>query len=478
MTVKRRAPQAPEWPPALDESETPEEKKNRLKAEAEARKVSEMIDKQLEQERTQRLKKNGGKILLLGQAESGKSTVLKNFQLYFAPKAFQKEAELWRPVIHLNLVRSINFVISFVSSSRLPPPREDKARRPSNSSQLNPELRKLCIRLAPLRQVEEKLISLLSGRMVPARKGRSKRDSVDEDDVSVYSLPDSQKEPQKLPQEIAFPSNGGWKVNFTSMMGRGQSPFEANEGDQATRILTTLTNDMVALWKDQSVQMLLKQAEIRLDEQPGFFLDQIKRIAHEAYVPQPDDILKARVTTFGPEEHTIVVESGPDSSKEWTIYDVGGSRSQRAVWAQFFDDVNAVIFMAPMSGFNQVLAEDESINRLTDSLRIWQAICSNKLLADVEFILFLNKLDILETKLSSGIQFSSFVTSYTGKNETKPVAKYLLEVFVSLHQQYSPKKRKIHPHLTCAVDTKATASIIGRIKDTVLVKILTDTKLL
>lgn len=107
----------------------------------------------------------------------------------------------------------------------------------------------------------------------------------------------------------------------------------------------------------------------------------------------------------------------------------------------------------------------------TDSLRLWQAICSNKILADVEFVLFLNKLDILDSKLKSGVKFSSFVTSYTDQaNETKPVAKCteaglnyipladfyrffadLLDVFVSLHQQYSPKKRKLHPHLTCAV---------------------------
>jgi len=101
-----------------------------------------------------------------------------------------------------------------------------------------------------------------------------------------------------------------------------------------------------------------------------------------------------------------------------------------------------------MSGFNQVLAEDESVNRLvryvprhvrnsltlfqTDSLRLWQLICSNKILADVEFVLFLNKLDILDAKLKSGIQFSSFVTSYKDKpNETKPVARcmYLLSSF-------------------------------------------------
>jgi len=149
-----------------------------------------------------------------------------------------------------------------------------------------------------------------------------------------------------------------------------------------------------------------------------------------------------------------------------------------AAWAQFFDDVNVIIFLAPMSGFNQVLAEDETINRLTDSLRLWQAICSNKILAAVEFVIFLNKLDLLEAKLGSGVKFSSFVTSYKGENSTKPVAKYLLEVFVSLHQQFSPKRRKIHPHLTCAVDMKATSVIILRIQELIVAKLLTESTIM
>jgi hypothetical protein len=131
-----------------------------------------------------------------------------------------------------------------------------------------------------------------------------------------------------------------------------------------------------------------------------------------------------------------------------------------------------------MSGFNQILAEDESVNRLTDSLRLWQMICSNKILASVELVLFLNKLDILESKLVSGVEFASFVTSYNGENAVKPVAKYLLEVFVSLHKQYSPKRRKLHPHLTCAVDQKATSTVVGRIKDVILVKVLSESSLI
>ena len=67
---------------------------------------------------------------------------------------------------------------------------------------------------------------------------------------------------------------------------------------------------------------------------------------------------------------------------EWVIYDVGGSRGQRgevlvylglisldvdsltAVWAPFLDDVDVLIFLAPISVFDQSLAEDKRVNRL------------------------------------------------------------------------------------------------------------------
>ena len=50
-------------------------------------------------------------------------------------------------------------------------------------------------------------------------------------------------------------------------------------------------------------------------------------------------------------------------------------------------------------------------------------ISSNRILQSVELILFLNKLDILDAKLKSGIQFKEYVPEYKGVNETKPVAK-------------------------------------------------------
>ena len=50
-------------------------------------------------------------------------------------------------------------------------------------------------------------------------------------------------------------------------------------------------------------------------------------------------------------------------SVTWHLYDVGGARGQRHTWIPYFDDVQAIIFLAPLA-FNLMLEEDAKVNRL------------------------------------------------------------------------------------------------------------------
>lgn len=94
--------------------------------------------------------------------------------------------------------------------------------------------------------------------------------------------------------------------------------------------------------------------------------------------------------------------------------------------------MDAIIFLAPISCFDQVLEEDETVNRLVsvmsnchlsdyadprtraqeDSVLLWKMVVSNPLLAKTNLILFLNKCDIMKEKLASGVKFNKFITSY------------------------------------------------------------------
>lgn len=56
---------------------------------------------------------------------------------------------------------------------------------------------------------------------------------------------------------------------------------------------------------------------------------------------------------MGVAEHVfdVTIHGKPVS---WHLFDVGGARGQRHSWVPFFDDANAIIFVAPVSAFDQV----------------------------------------------------------------------------------------------------------------------------
>lgn len=119
---------------------------------------------------------------------------------------------------------------------------------------------------------------------------------------------------------------------------------------------------------------------------------------------------------------TELLDVGKYTGTEWLIYDVGGSRSSRASWAPFFDDMDAIIFLAPLSVFDEKLFEDNRINRLQDSYELWKQVASNKVLANTQIVLFLNKYDLLVKKLKRGVKVRDYISSYGERENTPEVA--------------------------------------------------------
>ncbi|CDO73675.1 hypothetical protein BN946_scf185015.g3 [Trametes cinnabarina] len=386
------------WPPYPPPKETELEKAVRLEEEREAKLISDSIDRALEAERqgARRERKVETKILLL---ESGKSTMLKNFQIHFSPNALRSESDAWRAVIHLNLVRSVNFIIDTLTK---PSPSstmhgDGSPTVPAFSNRLsatplpNSDLRRYKLTLSPLRQVEVILARYLSAK----------------DATSPGERSSPVVQPQSSAAQVMIRGGHTWRALSRRWQDHGEEPhnrYDENKVEaveDARHILDACREDVIELWNSLSMQSALRDEGVSLEDLSTFFLDEADRVMRIDYEPSFDDFLRARLQTTGVEEHHLEMET--------------------ASWVPFFEDVNAIIFLCSTAGFNEVLAEDRNVNRLTDSFTTWKTICSSKLLASVQFILLLNKMDILDARLKAGIQFSDDVKGYKGENDLEHV---------------------------------------------------------
>jgi GTPase SAR1 family protein len=83
------------------------------------------------------------------------------------------------------------------------------------------------------------------------------------------------------------------------------------------------------------------------------------------------------------------------------MYDVGGQRNERRKWIHCFDNVHAVLFVAAISEYDQVLYEDDSQNRMHEALSLFSEICNSRFFAETAMILFLNKRDLFQEKIQT-----------------------------------------------------------------------------
>ncbi|KAH9913707.1 guanine nucleotide binding protein, alpha subunit [Fomitopsis serialis] len=281
-------------------------------------------------------------------------------------------------------------------------------------------------------------------------------------------------------QDVCVRAGSGWKGLLAGIQQDGGADGQARakeprrpstaEGrrDDPTAVLAACRDDIIALWEDPVVRAVLKRRGVRLQDMPGFFLNDAARIATMGYDPTDEDIVRARLRTLGVEEHRFTMESGALPGSEWYIYDVGGSRNNRPMWIPYFDDIQAIIFLAPLA-FNLMLEEDTKVNRLEDSIMLWKEICQNPLLAKTTLILFLNKMDILQATLAAGIRVNKYVPSYGDQpNDVQHVTKYFRDKFRGYHKRLSPQARSFYWHETSVVDTRSTAAILVGVREGIL----------
>ncbi|CAL2030039.1 unnamed protein product [Caenorhabditis brenneri] len=228
-------------------------------------------------------------------------------------------------------------------------------------------------------------------------------------------------------------------------------------------------------WKDKGVIACYERSsEYQLIDCAKYFLDKVDVVRQNNYDPSEQDILRCRVMTTGIFETKFEVDK-----VRFHMFDVGGQRDERRKWIQCFNDVTAIIFVCASSSYNLVLWEDNTQNRLRESLALFKNIWNNRWLKTISVILFLNKQDLLSEKIKAKrYLLESFFPEFEGYNlpndavydnqEDKDVvrAKYFIRgEFLRISTANSDGRHHCYPHFTCAVDTENIRRVFNDCRD-------------
>lgn len=209
------------------------------------------------------------------------------------------------------------------------------------------------------------------------------------------------------------------------------------------------------------------------------YFDSIGRIAQPDYLPNDQDVLRSRVKTTGITETTFII-----GDLTYRMFDVGGQRSERKKWIHCFENVTTILFLVAISEYDQLLFEDETVNRMQEALTLFDSICNSRWFIKTSIILFLNKIDRFKEKLPVS-PMKNYFPDYEGQQSSSrtPVdatkhyepnkkeggadyaaaCDYILNRFVSLNQH---ETKQIYTHFTCATDTTQIRFVMAAVNGT------------
>lgn len=336
------------------------------------------------------------KLLLLGPGESGKSTIFKQMRILYGAQRSEDEIRMYGVVVRSNVIIAMRKLITHMQTLEL----EDKlSEEQAEGDQMS------CKRAFDL------LIKFII-----------------EGDCS-YDDP-----------ELMLPDEGDW-VGKSKKAGIGPN----NDAKLFLRIWKAIK----IVWESpQMKDVWEKRSEVNVIDSHKEFLEDIPRIADTTFKPTTHDILLARLKST-----EVIMEKYKIDGIQFEMYDVGGQRSERRRWFGCFDNVDAVIFVAALSEYDQNCTESRRTNRMSEALELFRSISNNRSFHQKSVLLFLNKKDIFAEKIMySKIADQPNFSDYDGPpQDFNAGVMYFMQKFKDCLVDDDFNESFIH--VTCATDT-------------------------
>jgi len=252
-----------------------------------------------------------------------------------------------------------------------------------------------------------------------------------------------------------------------------------------------LKKNVELLWADETLQKSWSFCANRQTQvfHMNYMVDNLERFCEEDFLPNDEDILRARQRTTG--FSTLGFEIDKTS---WKIVDVGGQLPEQQKWQSILNgedgeeenieekkgkakekkvkrkgNTTAVVYFAALDEYNVISSEDSTKTKLDISLSAFEML-ENSDTSSYTLIIFLNKVDIFKNKIASKKEFESFKTTfpdYTGTQNVQEAAEYVLSLFKARTKR---DEMDINFHVTCALDSEAMGVVFKAVADTLVRK--------
>lgn len=288
------------------------------------------------------------RMLLLGAGESGKSTIFKQMRILYGAPRTEDEIFMYAVVIRSNIIVAI---------------------------------KKLCSRLVDLG---------LEDRLSPAEK-----EAFDEVMAKIVENNAGALGVNGAPNQAPVPFASASQESANAMQ---QGYYNHKAGliaNQEAELFLENWKLINTVWQSDVMKEVWQQrAPTNVIDGHKLFLDSIETIANLDFRPTNNEILLARVRTT-----QVTCERYTIDGVNFELFDVGGQRAERKKWIDTFDNVDAVIFVAALSEYDQNLAEARRTNRMVEAIELFRSVCNNRSFTNTPVLLFLNKKDIFAEKL-------------------------------------------------------------------------------
>jgi len=206
----------------------------------------------------------------------------------------------------------------------------------------------------------------------------------------------------------------------------------------------SIAEDIAALWKSEAIQETYKRrSEFYFLDASEYYFTNVMRMVEEDYRPTEEDMVMTRVRTTG-----ISVTEFTEGSVMYRVVDVGGQRSERRKWIHCFDDVKALLFVVSLAGYDQVMFEDPTQNRMHEQLLLFGQIANSPQFEKTPIFVFLNKKDLFEQMMQKTPLKKCF-PEYTGGNDVQSALEFIQQQFSAkvqgskeLHFEYVSARMK------------------------------------